>query len=76
MPRDIFTDSQVEAEIERLKRSPHVRLAEKEQRLKTKQRKYFYQLRWMEKRGKELEAMGMTLENMERLMAEIPDSEE
>lgn len=55
----------VEQEIERLKKSVHVKLAQKEQQIKQdKRRKALAQLRWMEKRGKELEAAGVTFENI------------
>ena len=76
MARDMLTDEQVEFEIERLKESEHVRLAQKEIRLKYKQRKWLYQLRYLEKRGKQLEAEGMTLENIEELLAAIPVDED
>lgn len=64
MAKDFLTDEQVEFEIERLKASPHVALAIQEQAIKMRRRKYMYQLRWYEKRGKELEAMGITAEAM------------
>lgn len=76
MSKETLTDAQVEMEIERLKESEHVRLAQKEIRLRHKQRKWLYQLRWLEKRGKQLEAEGMTLENIEAMMAEMPEDSE
>lgn len=76
MAREIMTDEQVAAEVERLKNSEYVRLAQKEIRLKNKQRKWFYQLRWLEKRGKELEAQGITMENIDSMIAAIPVDEE
>lgn len=61
-----LTEKQVEKEIERLKQSEHVKLAMKEQRVKAdKRRKYLADLRWMEKRGKELEAAGVTWDNVQ-----------
>ena len=55
----------VEQEIERLQKSDLVKLASKEQQIKQdKRRKYLAQLRWLEKRGKELEAAGVTMENI------------
>lgn len=75
MAKDLMTDDQVQ-EIERLKNSSHVKLAQKEIRLKYKQRKWLYQLRYLEKRGKQLEANGMTLENIEREIAAIPLDDE
>lgn len=68
MARDILTDEQVEIEIERLLKSEDVKLAKKETRIKAKRRQYMYQLRCMEKRGKELAELGVTLENMEEML--------
>ena len=55
-----LTDAQVEAEIARLQNSPHVKLANQERRLREKRRMYLYSLRQQEKKGKELEAAGLT----------------
>lgn len=68
MPKDFLTDEQVELEIERLLNSEDVKLAKKEQRIKYKRRQYMYQLRNMEKRGKQLASDGFTIENIERQM--------
>ena len=76
MARDYLTDEMVAEEVERLKDSEYVRLAQKEIRLKTKQRKYLYQLRWMDKRGRQLAADGITIENMEQMIASIPVEDE
>jgi hypothetical protein len=76
MARDYLTDEMVAEEVERLKDSEYVRLAQKEIRLKSKQRKWLYQLRWMEKRGRQLEAQGITLENIDKLIAAIPVDED
>ena len=69
-----MSDFEVELEIERLRNSEFVKLAQKEMRLKTKQRQYMYSLRNYEKRGKELAANGVTMENIERKIACIPAS--
>lgn len=58
MPREILTDEQIESEVERLTKSPYVRLARAEQRLKYRKRQYLYTLRNLEKRGMELEKEG------------------
>ena len=68
MKRDYLTDEQVEAEIERLTNSPEVQLARQEQRIKYRRRRYMYQLRNMEKRGKELIESGVTEENLEMVL--------
>lgn len=65
MARDILTDEQVEIEIARLLDTEEVQLAKKEIRIKYKRRQYMYQLRNMEKRGRQLKADGITLENIE-----------
>lgn len=68
MAREFLTDEQVEREIERLTESPLVKLARREQRLRYRRRQYLYQLRDLEKKGKELEAAGITLESLDSLM--------
>mgnify|MGYP004512409719 FL=1 len=60
-----MTDEQVEMEIQNLIDSENVKLAKKEQRIKYKRRQYLYQLRYYEKRGKQLAELGATLENLE-----------
>lgn len=57
-----LTDEQVEQEIERLRQSPLVALARREQRLRYKRRQFLYQLRDLEKKGKALEQAGITME--------------
>ena len=71
----LLTDDCVEAEIERLTTSPEVRLARQEQRLKYKRRQYAYQLRNLEKRGRELMAQGVTPENMEQMLFGVEGEE-
>jgi len=68
MAKDFLTDEQVELEIQRLLHDENVRLAKKEIRIKYKRRQYLYQLRNMEKRGKQLAAEGITEENMEEML--------
>lgn len=64
----------VEKEIERLKQSEHVKLAQKEQRIKAdRRRKYLADLRWYEKRGKELEAAGVTMDNIHAFVEAAED---
>lgn len=60
MAKDILTDADVELEIERLKESEAVKLAQKERQYKYRRRQYLYTLRWYEKRGMELMARGVT----------------
>ena len=58
--KDILTNDEVELEIARLNKSEAVKLAQRVQRYKYRRRQYLYQLRWYEKRGKELMAAGVT----------------
>lgn len=68
MPNNWITEDAVEQEIQRLQQSEMVKLAQLEQRVKMKRRKYMYDLRWMEKRGKELAAAGYTMTNLRDIM--------
>lgn len=77
MAKDFLTDEQVEMEISRLLQSDAVQLAKKEIRIKYKRRQYLYQLRNMEKRGRQLQKEGITMENMEEvLFGAVPEVEE
>lgn len=73
MARDFgLTDEQVEQEIERLRQSPLVALARREQRLKYRRRQALYQLRDLEKKGRALEKAGITMEVL-NAMYELDD---
>lgn len=77
MARARFTpEDLVDAEIERLKKTDAVKLAQKEQRLLYRKRKYLADLRWLEKRGKALMAEGWTLDTLELLFKDIPEDGE
>ncbi len=65
MAKEILTDEQVESEIERLNKSPYVKLARAEQRIKYRRRQYLYQLRNFEKRGMKLEQEGFNPDETE-----------
>ena len=71
MNEKFLTDEQVDLEIERLNNSEAVRLARKEQRIKYKKRQYLYQLRAFEKRGKQLQKEGITMENIDEKLGNI-----
>lgn len=73
MAKDLMTDADVELEIERLKESEAVKLAQKERQFKYRRRQYMYTLRWYEKRGKELIAQGVKPEDFD---IPTPDQEE
>lgn len=70
-----LTDEQVEREIERLRESPLVALARKEERIRYKRRQVLYNLRALEKKGKQLQASGITMEMLQRLGDEVIDDE-
>lgn len=71
MARQGLTDHQVEQEIEKLKNSPYVKLARKEEQLRYRRRKYLYTLRQYERMGKELENSGITFEVLEQMEKEM-----
>lgn len=68
--REVLTDEQVEREITRLQESPYVKLANKERRVRNRRRMYLYGLRQLEKKGKELERAGVTMETLDSMMDE------
>jgi hypothetical protein len=67
MSKMFLTDEMVDEEIERLLNSPHVKLAKREEQIRNARRQYMYQLRSYEKKGKQLEADGITIESLECL---------
>lgn len=69
----ITPEELVEQEIERLQKSPAVKLAQKEQRLRNRRRKYLADLRWLEKRGVQLMQEGWTADTLELLFKDIPE---
>ncbi len=72
--REFITDEMVEEEIARLQKSPYVKLARKEERIRYARRQYLYTLRMYEKKGRQLEANGITMEALESLGGEEDDS--
>ena len=70
--REFLTDEQVEQEIERLRQSPLVALARREQRIRYRRRQFLYQLRDLEKKGRALERAGINMEVLNSL-AEVED---
>ena len=73
MAKEFFTDEQVDAEIERLKKSPLVKLARREEAVRNRRRQYMYTLRMYEKKGKALELAGVTMELLNGLCEEADD---
>lgn len=77
MAREEFSDEMVEEEILRLQSSPYVKLARREEAIRNRRRQYMYTLRMYEKKGKALEAQGITMEALEGLAASVDfDSED
>lgn len=70
MAAEFLTDEAVEAEIKRLQASPQVKLARVEENIRNRRRQYMYQLRMYEKKGKALEAEGITMEYLLALREE------
>ena len=75
MPREFMTDEMVDDEILRLQASPYVKLARREEAIRNRKRQYMYQLRCYEKKGKQLEAQGVTLEELEEMAGMLYESE-
>ena len=76
MARRIPTPEElIDAEIERLKQTEEVKLAQKYQRLVNRKRKYMADLRWLEKLGKKLMDEGWTTDTIDLLFKDIPEGE-
>lgn len=75
MSREKLTDEEIELEIARLKASPYVKLARKEQRLKynQKKRQEYYSLLYLERKGKALEDAGITEDIIETFYKNDPN---
>jgi hypothetical protein len=67
MAKEFLTDEQVEVEINRLRTSPLVKLARREERIRYQRRQYLYTLRQLEKKGRELVAAGITSDLLEQM---------
>lgn len=76
MRAEYLTDEQVEKEIARLEASPLVKLARREERIRYKRRQRLYTLRALEKKGKELEKAGITLEMLYDMEKECEEGDE
>lgn len=76
MRRKFITDAEVEKEIDELSESPFVALARREQRLKNKYRQKLYQLRSLDKRGRELAAIGITIDTIDEQLEMLEETQE
>lgn len=73
MAKEFMSDEMVEEEILRLQCSKHVKLARREEAIRNRRRQYMYQLRMYEKKGKALEAQGITMEELEEMAGDLYD---
>ena len=73
MAREFITDEMVDEEILRLQASHHVKLARREEAIRNRKRQYMYTLRMYEKKGKALEAQGITMEYLEEMSGDVYD---
>ena len=62
----------LDAEIERLKKTEAVKLAQKEQRFLYRNRKYLSDLHWVEKNGKKLLEEGLPSDTIKLLFRDVP----
>ena len=75
MAREFMSDEMVDEEILRLQNSPLVKLARREEAIRNRRRQYMYQLRMYEKKGKALQAQGITIEELEEVAGMLYDGE-
>ena len=71
MAKEFMSDEMVEDEILRLQNSPLVKLARREEAIRNRRRQYMYTLRMYEKKGKALEAQGITLAELEEMDGDL-----
>ena len=71
MAKEFLSDEMVEEEILRLQSSPLVKLARREEAIRNRRRQYMYTLRMYEKKGKALEAQGVTMEELEEMAGDL-----
>ena len=71
MAKEFMSDEMVEEEILRLQNSPLVKLARREEAIRNRRRQYMYTLRMYEKKGKALEAQGITLAELEEMDGDL-----
>ena len=75
MARETMTEEMVVQEIARLMASPHVKLAKRAEAIANRNKQYMYKLRCYEKKGKALEAQGITMEELEEMAGMLYDGE-
>lgn len=63
-------DAALEAEIARLREDEHVKLAKRYDYARNRRKQYLYQLRWYQKKGRELAALGVTMGNLNEMLCD------
>ena len=61
-------DAAIEAEIANLRADEYVRLANRYEYARNRRKHYLYQLRYYQKKGRELAALGVTMENIDEML--------
>lgn len=63
-------DAALEAEIARLREDEHVKLAKRYEYARTRRKQYLYQLRYYQKKGRKLAALGVTMDNLDEMLCD------
>lgn len=63
-------DAALEAEIARLREDEHVKLAKRYDYARNRRKQYLYQLRYYQKKGRELAALGVTMDNLDEMLCD------
>lgn len=63
-------DAALEAEIARLREDEHVKLAKRYKYARNRRKQYLYQLRYYQKKGRELAALGVTMDNLDEMLCD------
>lgn len=66
--KEFLTDESVEEEIARLRQSPYVKLAQKEELIRNRRRQFMYVLRMYERKGRQLSADGYTMDSLDAML--------
>lgn len=66
--RDV--DTALETEIAHLRADEYVRLAKRYNYARNRRKQYLYQLRYYQKKGRELAALGVTMDNLDEMLCD------
>ena len=61
-------DAAIEAEIAHLRADEYLRVAKRYEYARTRRKQYLYQLRYYQKKGRELAALGVTMDNLDEML--------